>query len=227
MIYIDSKKKSRKTLEKQYPNAKIIDVTSKGEMPYVKLSPFYPHGNIPIPFSEGFFSETVEGIWQGLKVFENESIDTSKFTIKNMKGIKRTVRKFGVPLGHQKGVNGTELLDYITARKLIYLKAYASVLQVNTKSIIESLKDDAYRQDIVLLDFDTNDDIENQRKPLSHASLIKKHLEYRFPDLKNLSFSDKQITSEKPKKKVAPVSKSKTTSAPKKRTKKKKLDDNQ
>ena len=130
MIYIESRKKAEKTLKRQYPNALIIDVTSKGEFPYIKFSPFYPHGNIPIPFSEGFFSETVEGIWQGLKVFENEDIDTSKFDIKNMSGIKRTVRKFGKPLGHRQGVNGEELLDYITARKKIYMRAYAYILDL-------------------------------------------------------------------------------------------------
>jgi hypothetical protein len=29
---------------------------------------------------------------------------------------------------------------------------------------------------VVLLDYDTNDDIENAGKPLSHASLIKKYI---------------------------------------------------
>lgn len=193
MIYIESKKKALKTLDKLYPNAKFVDVTSKGSMPYVKLSPFYPHGNIPIPFSEGTYSETVEGIWQGLKVFEKEDVDKTKFIIKNMKGIKRTIRKYGSPLGHRKGINGIELLDYISARKSIYLRAYAFVLQSLVKDIIESLAEDALKQDLVLLDFDTNEDIENAKKPLSHASLIKKHMEFRFPQLKTLSFSKSKI----------------------------------
>ena len=227
MIYVESKKKSRRTLEQLYPNAKIIDVTSKGDVPYVKLSPFYPHGHIPIPFSDGMYSETVEGIWQGLKVFDSEDIDPSKFTIKNMKGIKRTVRKFGIPLGHRKGVNGVELLDYITARKVIYLRAYASVLQTSAKAIIESLKEDAYKQDVVLLDFDTNDDIENPRRPLSHASLVKKHLEYRFPDLKTLSFLTSDVTDvSKTTEKITSVKK-KPASKSKNKTTKKRSTDNQ
>ena len=36
-----------------------------------KLSPFYPHGGIPVPFSEGVTATCVEAVWQGLKVFES------------------------------------------------------------------------------------------------------------------------------------------------------------
>ncbi len=66
MIYVENKKKSSKTLAKLYPLAEVIDVTSKGDFPFVKLSPFYPHGNIPVPFSQNHFAKSVEGIWQGL-----------------------------------------------------------------------------------------------------------------------------------------------------------------
>jgi hypothetical protein len=195
MIYVENRKKLEKTLLKQYPQALIIDVTSKGFEPYVKFSPFYPHGNIPIPFSEGYYSETVEGIWQGLKVFEGEDVDFVKFSIKNMKGIKRTVRKFGKPLGHRKGVKGVELFDYITARKQIYMKSYAYVLENRIKHIVEEIANKAQSQDIILLDYDTNEDIENFKKPLSHASLVKKHLEFRFPELKTLVFQNTSIES--------------------------------
>ena len=50
MIYIENKKKKEKTLLAKYPNAKIVDVTSKATNDLKKLSPFYPHGDIPIPF---------------------------------------------------------------------------------------------------------------------------------------------------------------------------------
>ncbi|MDR1809531.1 MAG: hypothetical protein LBR34_03890, partial [Prevotella sp.] len=75
MIYIANKKSKVENIQKKYPNALILDVSSKGEQPWVKLSPFYPHGNIPVPFSDGVTAQTVEGIWQGLKVFPNEDID--------------------------------------------------------------------------------------------------------------------------------------------------------
>ena len=59
----------------------------------MRLSPFYPHGGIPVPFSEGYTATRVEGIWQGLKVFDNEDIDISMFLNETMKGIKRTVSR--------------------------------------------------------------------------------------------------------------------------------------
>ena len=88
MILIQNKRRKKENIEKDYPNSIIIDVTSKGNFEMVKFSPFYPIGNIPIPFSTGNFSESVEGIWQGLKVFENFDVDESKFKITTMKGLK-------------------------------------------------------------------------------------------------------------------------------------------
>lgn len=209
MIFIESKKKGAKTLAKLYPKAEIIDVTSKGIEPYVRLSPFYPHGSIPVPFSPNTFSYSVEGIWQGLKVFEQADIDTSKFEVKNMKGIKRTARKFGKPLGHRKGVNGTELLDYLTARKQIYLPSYAWLLQNKTTSEVDQLTQIALRQDLVLLDFETNSEIDNTKKPLSHAALIKKFIDKKYPELTEKRFTQ-PIEPKSKKKKADNVSKPKS-----------------
>ena len=97
-----------------------------------------------------------------------------------MKGLKRTVRKFGIPKGHRKGVNGNELLDYITARKLIYLPAYKWVLDNQLKDDIDKLKILSKEKTLILLDYETNGEIENPKKPLSHAQLIKMRLEDRF-----------------------------------------------
>lgn len=143
----------------------------------VKFSPFYPIGRIPIPFSPNKFSNSVEGIWQGLKVFENHDVDESKFEITSMKGLKRTVRKFGIPKGHRKGVYGSELLDYITARKLIYLPSYKWVLDNQLKEEINELKRLSESRTLILLDYETNGEIENPSKPLSHAQLIKMRIE--------------------------------------------------
>ena len=179
MIYIANKKTKEKTILKKYPNALILDISSKGEEPWVKFSPFYPHGNIPIPPKSDnpkYFSQTVEGIWQGLKVFEGEDIDFSKFEIKNMEGIKRTVRKFGKPLGHRLGVEGKELLDYQTARTEIYLRTYAWVLDNILQKELQLLKEKATKQDLVLLDYNTNENTEDYKKPLSHAGLVKRYL---------------------------------------------------
>ena len=181
MIIIESKRKKPATILKKYPNAILADVTSSAKDGLVKLSPFYPHGGIPVPFSEEYTASCVEAIWQGLKVFENCDVDTSLFANDTMKGLKRTVRRYGKPLGHRKGVNGTELLDYIEARKQIYIPTYRWVLENKVAWIIDKMREACKTKTIVLLDYDTNADVENAKKPLSHASLIKAYVEGIYP----------------------------------------------
>lgn len=181
MIFIESKRKKPSTILKKYPDAIMADVTSGAKDGLVKLSPFYPHYGIPVPFSEGYTATCVEAIWQGLKVFEGCDVDTTLFQNDTMKGLKRTVRRFGKPLGHRKGVNGKELLGYIEARKQIYIPTYRWVLENKVASIIERLKEANKTKTIVLLDYDTNADVENAKKPLSHASLIKAYVEGIYP----------------------------------------------
>ena len=52
MILIESKRKKRENILKQHPNAIIADVTSNATDDLVKLSPFYPHRDILVSFSE-------------------------------------------------------------------------------------------------------------------------------------------------------------------------------
>jgi len=181
MIVVDSKRKKSATILKKYPNAILADVTSGAKDGLIKLSPFYPHGGIPVPFSEGYTATCVEAIWQGLKVFEGADVDVQMFKNDTMKNIKRTVRRFGRPLGHRKGVNGKELLGYIEARKLIYIPTYRWILENKVANIIERLREASKTKTIVLLDYDTNADVENARMPLSHASLIKAYAEGIYP----------------------------------------------
>ena len=192
MIAIESKRRKRENILKKYPDAVIADVTSQATDGLVKLSPFYPHGGIPVPFSEGYTAMCVEGIWQGLKVFESADVDVNMFANDTMKNIKRTVRRFGKPLGHRKGVNGTELLGYIEARKQIYLPAYKWVLENKVANIIERLREASKTKTIVLLDYTTNCDIDNPKTPLSHAFLIKAYAEGLYP------FDDKKPQTEAP-----------------------------
>lgn len=177
-IEIRNKRCKNETILREFPDAIIIDVTSKGEGEWQMLSPFYPHGGIPVPFSEGVTSMSVEGIWQGLKVFESgQDIDRSCFRNDTMKGLKRTVRTNGPCRGHRKGVNGSELLGYIDARKQIYVPAYYWMLEHRCADQIKKIRIISKTRTVVLLDYDTNSDIENSRKPLSHASLIKSFIE--------------------------------------------------
>lgn len=196
MIIIESKRKKQETLLKMYPNAIVADVTSQAKDGLIKLSPFYPHGGIPIPFSEGMTATCVEAIWQGLKVFENNDVDVLLFKNDTMKNIKRSVRKNGRPLGHRKGVNGSELLDYIEARKQIYIPTYQWMLENKVSSIIERMKEASKTKTIILLDYNTNQDVDDASKPLSHAFLIKAYIEglYPYGDIKEDNIQKKELT---------------------------------
>lgn len=200
MIIIESKRKKPETILKQYPDAILADVTSGAKDGLVKLSPFYPHGGIPVPFSEGYTATCVEAIWQGLKVFESCDVDVEMFQNDTMKNIKRTVRRFGKPLGHRKGVHGTELLGYIEARKQIYIPTYKWVLENKVAFIIDRLREASKTKTIVLLDYDTNADVENARKPLSHASLIKAYVEGIYPYGEEIVKDKKAVGKSKRKK---------------------------
>jgi hypothetical protein len=193
MIVIESRRKKQDTLLKKYPDAIIADVTSHAKDSLLKLSPFFPHGGIPVPFSDNMTAECVEAIWQGLKVFESADVDVSMFQNGTMKNIKRTVRKFGKPLGHRKGVNGMELLGYIEARKLIYIPTYKWVLENKVQNIIERLREASQTKDIVLLDYNTNCDVDDPKQPLSHAFLVKAYVEGIYP------FGDKIAETNAPK----------------------------
>ena len=181
MIVIESKRKNPETILRRYPGAVIADVTSHAGADLGALGAFYPHGGIPVPFSEGFTATCVEAVWQGLKVFEGADVDTSLFLNDTMKNLKRTVRRFGRPLGHRKGVYGKELLGYVEARKQIYLPTYKWFLENKVPRIIERRREASKTKTIVLLDYETNCDVDDPRKPLSHAFLVKAYAEGIYP----------------------------------------------
>ena len=182
MILIENKRTKIEKLKEKYPGAQIIDVTSKSNNEFVRLSPFFPIGGIPVPFSSEEEAETVEGIWQALKVFEKEGVDVEKLYNRRMTGLKRTETKLGKCLGHQKGLHSEELLDYIDARKEIYVPAYNWMLEHRCWNLVLRIKEMCVEGVVVLLDYDTNTDIENASKPLSHASLIIKAVERLLTD---------------------------------------------
>ena len=186
MIVVANKKRKIEKIMEENPGAYILDVTSSSEQYEGKiLSPFYPHYRIPIPGdSKTATAACVEAIWQGLKVFENEGIDLAMFRNDTMKNIKRTVRKFGKPLGHQYGVFSKELLGYDDAKRLIYIPAYKYVLEnvPAVKRSLDKIRTILETRDVVLLDYNLNPDNADKTKPLSHAELIKMYLEGCYPE---------------------------------------------
>jgi hypothetical protein len=181
-LVVENRRTRLKTLQQRYSNPVVLDVTSQGPEPWVRFSPFFPHGSIPVPFSPGKFGASVEGIWQGLKVFENADVDLASLQNSTMKGIKRSVRRFGKVLGHRAGIVGEKLLPYLEARRSIYLPCYRWVLEKCLKEHVAELKKLACEKTVVLLDYQTNGDVANLSKPLSHASLIKQFVEENWPE---------------------------------------------
>ena len=185
MLHIANRRCKEKTLKSKFGDDVIIcDITSQSENnQLVQLSPFYPHGDIPVPFSDGYTSMCVEAVWQGLKVFQNQDVDTSIFFNGSMKNLKRTIRSNGAILGHRKGVHGIVLLDYLTSRKEIYLPTYLWMLEHKVAPIINRLKEVYKEKNIVLLDYTTNCNPFDTKKPLSHAYLVKAYVEGCYPDM--------------------------------------------
>ncbi|MEM6292875.1 MAG: hypothetical protein AAGA54_16490 [Myxococcota bacterium] len=177
---VQSRRTTEAKLRSRFEDCVLVDVTSRGPEPWVRFSPFFPHGGIPVHRSSGVLSQSVEGLWQGLKVFESADVDPDKFEVTSMKGLKRTVRRFGRCLGHRDGIEGETLLGYRDARYAIYLPAYRWVLEHRLGRELERLRA-LEASTVVLLDYETNTDVDDLRKPLSHAALVAAWLENRWP----------------------------------------------
>jgi hypothetical protein len=102
-----------------------------------------------------------------------------------MKGIKRSERKYGKVLGHRAGLIGEQLLSYGEARKTIYLPSYLWVLENCLQELLNELKHMSKKGTIILLDYETNCDLDNLSRPLSHAGLIKLYIEGDWPTEEN------------------------------------------
>ncbi len=100
--------------------------------------------------------------------------------IVNMKNIKRSTRKLGKILGHQQGLNSKALLTYLEARIKIYLPLDEFVLKNYLLKLIIEISETLKTKNVILLDYETNCDIYNIKKPLSHAFLIKNYILTNF-----------------------------------------------
>lgn len=170
------------TLRREQPDATVLELTSRAPAPWVKFSPFYPHGDIPVPGAVGRVAASVEGLWQALKVFERADVDEAKLAITSMRGLKRSASSYGRVLGHRPGLGSERLLGYVAARRAIYLPAYRHVLVQHLATELAELARLAETPGgLVLLDFETNADVDDSSRPLSHAGLVMHHLRGTWP----------------------------------------------
>lgn len=142
-----------------------IDVSSHGSHPYSKLSPFsYSSINkIPAPGSEFNRSDSVEGIWQGLKIIKGE-MDTRLFKNKPKK-------RDGKVEGHH---FGGQILGYEDARKHIYVPAYTYHVINNALPFVKDDLEARLQQGhpIILHDVESNPEISDLSSPYSHSALL-------------------------------------------------------
>jgi hypothetical protein len=179
---VANRRRTATAIRAAHPGALVIDVSPKGTGLWTRLSPYYPHGGIPVPLSPGAVAQSVEGVWQALKVFARDDVDRRKLLVTDVKGLKRTVRRNGAVLGYRAGLDGDALLDHEQARRRIYLPAYRWTLENAAADLVAKLAQLGHVRNIILLDDNTNCDITDARAPLSHAALVRLFLEDDWPD---------------------------------------------
>jgi hypothetical protein len=156
------------------PGSVVVDGSSYADPPYCELSPLWVHGGIPVPGMAGVTSDSVEGIWQGLKVIRD------RIAPRYFHG--RGQKRGGKPSGHQ---YGRELLGLVEARYRIYKVAYEWVLDHRIDPTLIASFVERARQGITQYfhDLGDNGDINNSNQPLAHASLLVQYLNRRIPPL--------------------------------------------
>jgi hypothetical protein len=125
------------------------------------------HGGIPVPGLSNETSDTVEGIWQGLKVIRGKTAP------RYFRGPGQ--KRGGKPSGHQ---YGEKLLGIVEARLRIYCVAYEWMLENRAdRSLLDGFIAKA-REGVTQYFHDVGDngDINDAHQPLAHAAVLVRYL---------------------------------------------------
>lgn len=157
-------------IENVPPGTRIYDVSSYAEPPYCQFSPLWAHGGIPIPGTDGETSDSVEGIWQGMKVIRGK---TAPHLFRG-----RGQKRGGKPAGHL--YNG-RLLGIVEARLKLYKVAYEWMLENRIDpELIEGFIHDAFAGiSQNFHDLGDNGDVNNPDEGWAHASVLVQYLNRR------------------------------------------------
>lgn len=150
--------------------ALLHDVSSYADPPYCTLSPMWPHGGIPVPRMAGTCSDSVEGIWQGMKLI-NGKIAPRFF---QGQGAKRG----GKPRGHQ---YGDKILKLVEAREKIYRVSYEWMLEhrVDPQLILTFIENALTGIPQYFHDVSDNGNIGHADEGWAHAAVLVQHLNRR------------------------------------------------
>jgi hypothetical protein len=145
----------------------VYDVSSYADPPFCTYSPMWVHGGIPVPGMPGTVSDTVEGVWQGLKVIRGKTA----MRYFHGPGAKRG----GKPSGHQFGTN---LLSVVEARRKIYVPVYEWVLDHRIDpAVLAGFVAAAFAGVTQYFhDLADNGDINDTGQPLAHAAVLVQYL---------------------------------------------------
>ena len=187
-IFIANRRRQPKSLQEEFGDIPVFDVTFAGGDPLLStLSPMYPHGDLPVPYSERTLTaNSLEAIWQGLKVFEHEGarLDAAALSKSGDKNIKRpSTEKRGRVLGHQQGLHTDRpLLSLIDARSFIYAPLYRWQLQHHCHDALAQLNKALAQSDIVLLEAGNESNICDVFAPMVHSALLRLFLLGQYPE---------------------------------------------
>lgn len=185
-VHIASRRRSPAGLLQEFGRVPVFDVTWLTKNPrMLPLNPYYPHGEIPVAFSgRKKFGVSLESIWNGLKVFENEGPDYSVFECGNKMLMMRNegVRNRGKLIGYQQGTHEEwPVLSEMDARRLIYAPSYKWILKKHCSEAVEFLRNQLQRVDIVLLDTDIEHHRRDPAFPIQHSVLLRDLLTDNYP----------------------------------------------
>ena len=72
-------------------------------------------------------------------------------------------------------------MSYVEARRAIYLPAYRWVLEHPLADLVDLLRQISATDMVYLQDDETNVDVDDPARPLSHAGLVKLYVEDAWP----------------------------------------------
>lgn len=152
--------------KKNWPGAIVLDITLGGGME--NLDPAFPIGNVLVPNSFKK-SLSVMGMWEGLKVFSKRMKTDESFFISEKKlGKERNCKSYGKLIGIK---IGDDVIEIDRAIEEVYKKEYVKNIKERFGRIIEGLKRESGKRDVVLLDYNF------EKYPFSHAVIIKEMIE--------------------------------------------------
>lgn len=109
------------------------------------------------------------GMWEGLKIFSNKKvIDESYFFSEKKLGKVRNIKSYGKLIGVKVG---NDVIEIEKAVDEVFKMEYMKNIKERFGKIIEGLKQESAKRNVVLLDYDF------EKYPVSHALMIKEMIE--------------------------------------------------